>query len=133
MSEALRTSLRARLLANTDLSAMVGGSRVYPVHLPQAATYPAVTYQKISDVTEPNLGEASRIRTARIQLDTWADTPADAWKLADHIRTQVDGFQGTVSGVRFAASMVDSETDLYEEAIEKFRVTVDYEIVYWPA
>lgn len=133
MSEALRTSLRARLLDNPDLSTMVGGNRVYPVHLPQATDYPAITYQKISDVGEPNLAEVSRIRTARMQIDTWAEVPADAWKLADHVRTQMDGFQGTVSGVRFAASMIDSETDLYEDAIEKFRVTVDYEIVYWPA
>lgn len=133
MSADLRTALRTRLLANATLSSEVGGNRIYPVRLPDGVTYPALSFQKISDLTEPHLGGASRIKRARLQVDTWADTPDKAWELADLVRTQLDGFNGVVDGVQFASSIIGSETDLYEDGIERYRVTSDYEVSYYAA
>lgn len=130
MSADFRTAFRTRLLANATLASETG-SRVYPLKLPQDTAYPAVTYQKISDLTEPNLADVSRIKRVRMQVDTWADTALKSWELADLVRDQLDGFKGVVDGIQMTASLIDSESDLFEDAIEKYRVTTDYELVYW--
>lgn len=130
MSGDLRIAIRSRVLSHTQIANTVG-TRVYPLHLPQGVTYPAITFQKISDVTEGNLSSVSRIRQARIQFDTWATTAIQAARLAEYIREQFDGFQGTVEGVHIATGLIGSESDLYEDGVEKYRVTADYQIVYY--
>ena len=45
-----------------------GISRIYPLVLPQKATFPAVTYQKIAGTFEHSMGEIVGLHTRIIKL-----------------------------------------------------------------
>lgn len=45
--------------------------RIYPIHLPQAPTYPAITYQIVSDERVFHHGGRSRLQLARVQFSIW--------------------------------------------------------------
>lgn len=125
-----RSAFHDLLTGDANISGEVS-DRVYPVHRPIEATDPLITYQVISDQSEPHLGGASRIKRARVQIDAWAETPTKCETIMDDVRTLLDGTDTTQSGIRFRAAMLDNEQDLYEESIERYRITSDYEIVYW--
>lgn len=133
MSVDFLAAVRARMLASADISNDVG-SRVHTDHLPQATTYPAITYQKISGGKELSLSGPGRIRTARVQIDTWAETRAKSEELAEYVLHQFHGFKGTVGGVYLAVGAVSNDgTGMYEDGIDKYRVSADFEIIYWSA
>jgi len=77
------------------------------------------------------MGGANRIRRARIQIDIWAETILGCETLANLIRALLDGKDNTQSTTRFRAAWLSNEQDLYEESIEKYRISSDYEITYW--
>lgn len=75
-------------LIYTELSTDAGlmaiiGSRVYPVVLPQAATFPALTYQVVSDVPEADMDEGdSVLRNLRVQINCWSEGYAECKTLS---------------------------------------------------
>src|SRR5688500_44365 len=78
------------------------GTRAYPLVLPQAPTYPAVRYQRSDTVRGPYRGMATGragYAKPRFQVDCYAATPASAQALADAVRSVLDGYKGTASGV----------------------------------
>lgn len=64
-------SVRQRLLQLTDLTALVS-TRIYLDKLPQSPTYPCVRVTLISDPREQHLRGPNSVRTARIQVDSYA-------------------------------------------------------------
>lgn len=126
----MRSDFRALLLSDTDIAGEVA-ARVYPLKLPQQPTYPAITYQVISDQSEQLLEGADRIRRARIQVDIWDDDISKCEEIAGFVRTLLDGQDNTQGSTRFRATWLDNEQDLYEESIEKYRILSDFEITYW--
>ena len=79
--------IRAFVMADPEIAAQIG-TRFYPVKLPQTATFPALTLQRISGVRfQPLKGPASLARP-RYQFDVWM-------KVADGVaafsRTQMIG------------------------------------------
>jgi hypothetical protein len=45
--------------------------RIYPMRLPQSPTYPAITYQNVSDTEEYSHGGRSGLQVARVQFSIW--------------------------------------------------------------
>lgn len=126
----MRTAFRSLLLSDASISGMVG-IRARPVKLPQAPTYPSISYQIISQTTEPNLDERSRIQTARVQVDAWSKDYDTAITLSGHVRDLLDGYKGTHSGIHFAECWQQNETDLYEDKVGVYRVTSDFQVTFW--
>ena len=126
----MRDNFRALLLSDSDISAQVG-TRVYPVKLPQNPTYPAITYQVISNQSEKLLEGPDRIRRARIQIDVWAATISSCQTITNFVRTLLDGQDNTQGDIRFRTAWTENEQDIYEESIEKYRILSDYLITYW--
>lgn len=126
----MRDNFRALLLSDNDISGQVG-TRVYPLKLPQDPTYPAITYQVISDQSERLLSGADRIRRARVQVDVWAETLLTCQSITNFVRTLLDGQDNTQGNIRFRSAWTQNGPDLYEESIEKYRITSDCELTYW--
>src|ERR1017187_1099114 len=65
----------ARLYAASGVTALVGGAGIYPVLLPKGAQLPALTYQRVSDVTQMTMDASPNIRLvrSRFQFDAWAN------------------------------------------------------------
>lgn len=62
--------IRAFILADGDIATRIG-TRFYPIKVPQAATYPAMTMQRISGVRFPPLKGRASLARPRYQFDVW--------------------------------------------------------------
>lgn len=92
----------AQLYTHTGLSEIIAG-RVYPVILPQGVTFPAITYQVISDVPESDLDGDSELRNLRVQVNCWSEGYAECKNISAQIRAAMDsavGFSAIRSGGR---------------------------------
>lgn len=122
----LETEVRARLAADGAVAALVG-TRITPILLPQAPTYPALTYQRISGPRWQVLEGPGGGETARLQIDAWAASYLAAQGLAAAVRGSLNGFIGTLATLRVAIRL-DNERDDFEDAPEVYRVIQDYRI-----
>jgi len=91
------------------------GDRVYPLVLPQPPTLPAIRYQRISTPRAQyrTLDGLANYASPRIQIDCWDTTPDGVLAVARAVYELLDGFHGTVDGLRIdAISTEDEATDL---------------------
>lgn len=107
-----QTGVRARLLANSTVSAIVG-TRVDWMARPQNAALPAISLQTVSDSRPDHLKGFDGARETRVQCDCWAATYAAALALA---RAVIAALQPptTITGKRFGNARVDAQRDLGE-------------------
>ncbi len=135
----MESDLRTYLLGDATVAALVG-TRVYPVRLPQGGTFPAITYQRVSQVPvgRPTSGPPSVV-AARVQFDVWSlnrdgvDGYAAARALADAVRQRLDGKTGALgSGLTVVQDVrLDAERDTgYDETGELYRISLDFTAWY---
>lgn len=128
MTNPLVSDLHQFLVADAGISALVG-RRVYPQNLPQAVTYPAISYEQISGVRVRNLlGPGGKVRR-RIAINLWASTNIEVWNLADTVRRALDGFDGWMGSTFVGSTRLDNEVAFEEEeagTVGEHRVLQDY-------
>jgi hypothetical protein len=104
-------------LLSTGAATNTVATRIYPQVAPQDAAYPFAVYQRIS--TEPvkqvvgPLGEAR----ASCQISFYGQDYGALRDVADAVRAQLDGYNGTPagSGTRFNRVYWENEHDVYEQ------------------
>lgn len=124
----MQTDFRTYLLSQLDI-----GSRLYPLHLPQNPTYPAATYQVITANSLATSNGLSAPKEWRVQIDAWGESYADADGLARSIRGALDGYRGAAGTAFIQVSMLVNWTEMYEDGLDVYRVSQDYEITYTEA
>lgn len=92
--------------------------RVYALVLPKATSYPAITYQVISNSPTTSLKGSRKPDRVRVQVDCWAKTYGAAMSLLAQVRPLMAaaGFQG----------VADNAFDDFEEESELYRVSQDF-------
>jgi len=135
----VETGLYTKLTATAGVTTLVS-TRIYPLLAPDDATYPNVTYQKISAPRINTHDGPSGLAVCRFQINSWAVTTASkhgyqaAKEIADAIRVAIDGVSfaawGTV--VIQHCTLLD-ESDVFDpspesEEIRVYGVRQDYEI-----
>jgi len=123
----MHTEFRTYLLS--QISGTVG-TRLYPVHLPQNATYPAATYQVITANSLELSNGLSAPKEWRLQVDAWAESFSGCEQLASAIRTALDGYQGAADTAQIQVSMLVNWEETYENGLDIYRISQDYEITY---
>jgi len=125
------TDLVAKLAAESTVTAIVS-TRIYPQILPQAPTFPAITYNQVSALRVRDLeGPAGKSRH-RISINCWALTYSAARGLADAVRRSIDGYGSSFMSDTWVGSVtLDNEMDLFEEDAGRpnvgiYRVVQDY-------
>jgi len=105
------------------------GSRIYPILIPQEATFPLVTYTRIST---PRLHEFERsfLPHPRFQFDCWAESYNRAKDVAAQVRAALDLYGGAMGAYTVRVSLVDDERDVYEPETKLWHVIVDAIIWY---
>lgn len=121
----------ALLSQEAAISGLVG-SHIYPLRAPEDIVAPFIVYQKISGIRWRSLGGPSGMAQTRIQIDAYAASYAGAKTLAESIRIALDGYRGTVLGVRIGAVTLENDQDLLEEDIDPVlhRVTMDFMVTH---
>lgn len=125
-----RPGLRAFLLADNVISGLVGGTRVYPVKMPQGIMLSSIVYNEISASGDHHMQGASGLASPRIQIAAWAKTADEANTLARVIKDRLDGYKGsmgsgaaliTVQGIFF-----DTWRDQYDDSVQLNGKVSDY-------
>lgn len=112
--------IHARLIEQTS-----AGKRVYPLYLPQAPTYPAISYFQVS-CTPTLTMRGIAFQRIRMQTDCWAETYADAQTLAQEVRSQLSWWSGTAGGVTVEKILLDDEETPPDPDMQLFRVSSDW-------
>jgi len=74
-------------------------TRIYRIkRSQQVSTLPALTYRKVSGQDELFQTGTSTLAQARIEIDCWGSTPAQAETLRDAIRDVTQRYSGTING-----------------------------------
>jgi len=71
---------------NAALTALIS-TRINPVRIPQESSFPAVSYQLVSEVPNPTKSGHSHTEFARVQVNAYGVTLASAESVATAIRT----------------------------------------------
>lgn len=90
----IETALARHLMSNESV-ALLAGSRVYPVSIPQDQTLEAIAYQRTPDEGEYLAHDgAVGMEKARVQVTCQAQKYAEAKALAQAVRVALQGFRG---------------------------------------
>ena len=93
----LLEAIHVHLSNSATLTALVG-SRIYRGKCPQTtATYPAITYRKVSGRDEFYQEGVVDLAETRIEVKCWGDTPASAEAVRDEIRDACQHFEGKIT------------------------------------
>lgn len=113
------------LTADSDVNAIVSG-RVYPQIAAQGAAFPFVVYV-INDLTPSDTKSGvSTLDEVRYEVLAIAETYAEAADLNEKIRTALDRYTGTISGVVVdSIQFTELETD-YDDAAEVYIANSEY-------
>jgi len=137
MIKDIRPALRAFLLADPQISAMVGGVRVHHLTLPQGQREPSIVYQRITGLGDHHMQGPSGLTRPRFQIDAYAQTPDDATRLADLVKGRIDGYRGPMTAptsppevVTVQGAFFETERESYDGDVEMYRVSRDY-LIWW--
>lgn len=117
------------------------GPRVYPHVLPQSPTLPAVTYQLVSSIPLHAMQREARLIRARVQVDVWGRTYAEAQSLAAQVARLLNRYRGEVvtpgdgdwpenDRTHVQDILLDNVREQYEDAAQLRRITQDYTVFY---
>lgn len=115
------------LAAQAGLTAIVG-SRIYPHHLPDDATFPALVFRQVSSKPDYSHDGDSELDTARIQFDAYGTTKAQAVQVSTQVRALLSGrsYRPTIQ-----SSFIENQLpDDYDEVLQAWRTITDYMITY---
>ena len=85
----ISATIRSMLVADTNVSGVVS-SRIHADVLPQRCVFPAIAYEIIDTTPNEHLSGIVDLSRARIQIDCYAKTRADANSLADKVRLAIE-------------------------------------------
>jgi Protein of unknown function (DUF3168) len=118
-------ALRARLLAVPEVATLVGGSRIYPIVRPQGSPLPALTYFRAGELRGDGLTQPEGLTLARIQLDAWAGSYADAVELALECQRALKHYQAPPD---LAAIWMEGQQQDREADTNTYRVQMDWDV-----
>lgn len=96
-----------RLLADVRISPVVG-TRIFPVHVDQDATLPAIMVT-ITDVdTNPTKTATSTDDVIELDVTVYSRTAKEAFDVAENVRTSLDNFTGTMGATNVQSLRFDS-------------------------
>jgi hypothetical protein len=121
----IETLLYTRLSGYAGLSALAD-ARIYPMLLPQGATLPALTYQRVSGVQSYSHQGDSGLATVRMQVDCWGATYASAKAVAAQVKAALSGYTSSAIG----RCHLGAERDLYDPETGRYRVIIDFMVGY---
>lgn len=125
----LEEALFAHLTTSAGLIALVG-DRVYPGHIPQGVTQPAIVYLKVSDPRGRTFGRA-QFAKPRFQFSCWGETYASAKAVAHQVRAALENFAGMLggaAGVEVRNAFFENELDLHDPETGLHHIPVDFSI-----
>lgn len=102
--------VKYRIEASPVLARLLG-FRVYPIVAPVSAGLPFAVYQRSTIERNQTLSQPLGVPRVSVQVDTYAATYEQAREIADAMRQNLDGWNGSAYGVEVKHVALDSERD----------------------
>lgn len=113
------------LLSTASAITALCQTRIYPVVMPTAAKYPAMTYQVIVAPQHPTMNTAG-MQHWRIQFDCWGESYSDAASLRTALVKTLNGAQQLLSdGTLLQNARLNSLSDDFANASRTWRCIAD--------
>ena len=125
----LEAELRTYTLAGAAVAALVG-ARMHARMLPQTPTLPAIVYQRIDTRRLHEMTGPDALPRPRMQVTSWATTPAGAYELAAAVRQRLDGYRGTWGTLTIGSCLCVGERDVDDPDAGRSGVAQDYMIQF---
>ena len=135
MTTHLEQGLYSYLSTQVTLTALVG-TRIYPMFIPQGATIPCITYQRISTPRTPTHDTSGRgdLVNPRVQFDIWSETQKSGSDIGAVLTALLNGKVGAIGSggnqITIRASLQETEVPDYDPEIKLFRNRVEFIIWY---
>jgi hypothetical protein len=134
----VRPALRLFLLADVTVSGLVGGTRIFPIKMPQGEKSDSVVYHRVTETADYHMQGSSGLAQARIQIDAWSTRPDGASQLANAVHDRLSGHAGDFSfGASSPQDVLDFEAifqvagrEDYDADADMFRMSRDYLVWY---
>lgn len=123
----VRKAIVTRLLANSDLTAIVG-TRIYRGRLPEHLEPPHIIVWLLRNERIYDQDGYTGLSQALVQISCFAYDPDDALDAADLVKASMEAWP-TESG-DVASVFIEDESDGLEEETEIFHVPLDVRINY---
>lgn len=118
--------VRDILLADSTVLGLVS-TRIYPLELPLKSSLPALTYSFPSDPF------STVMRSARCQINCWADTFSNRETLKKAVETALKFYTGSKRGIDIEITWPVGSYDHYKDDTSGFFYTpIDFKINYYP-
>jgi hypothetical protein len=102
------------LKAATGLTVLVA-ERIYPDVMPDAPTFPSVTYQKLSGSSARGAVNDPPLMTASFQVSIWSKSRTQASKIAAQARKALDRKRKiSVTSIPLDDCFYESDVDMYD-------------------
>ncbi len=128
----LEEGIASYLELHADMIAVVTG-RVYALRIPQGATIPCLTFQRISTPrisTHDTSGATGDLISPRFQFDAWAETQKEAKEITDALRGILNGKTGAIGtaprAITIRSALAENEQPEYDTELELYRGRSDY-------
>lgn len=109
----IETGIVELISADAGIIALIG-ARIYPVLVPETVTYPCLSYQVVSSVSNYTI-DRKEFGQKRIQFDCWSDRYLEAESLKQALRNVLDTYSGTLNdGTRVLGTFREVEIDFFE-------------------
>lgn len=118
----LEQKLYTALTGSTLITTLVPASRVTPLRSAQDSLYPHIIYTRIGGDRYNGLTGYLDTEHPTIQIDVYSTSYSQAKSLFLNIHTVLD------TTTTFKAILL-SDSDLYEDAVNKYRITGDFGII----
>ena len=115
------------LNAASGLTALVG-TQIYAKKVGQSATGPAVVYDRIATDRQHAMGADTGLVMARMQIQCWGDSQAEAERVSEQVRAALQDYTGTASTVVIQRAFLAAEFNGPYVEDEGYRQIQEYEI-----
>jgi hypothetical protein len=123
-------------LTESGSPAGIVGNRVYPMMIPEHAMredskLPCIVYQRIGHQQPGYTCGADGLAGTTMRIDCYAFSYEAAVTLADHVRGNLAGYNGTMGSVHVSRINLESQIDLMDPEPGLYRVSQTY--IIWHA
>ncbi len=126
----LESALVAAIEGEATITALIG-SRLFPVHVPESATLPALTYQVSGREPDHVLDGAAGLAHATWRFTALSRSYSDVIALAELLRLLFQGFAGLMGATTVLGTLAENESDSLQWATDgtdqqKFERAADF-------
>jgi hypothetical protein len=123
-------SIHQYLSTSTGITDIVGKS-VFPLTVPQGASFPAVVFTLDEDNIDQLLDEVGGLRRSLVSIDCYSKDHPEAHQLADATEAALIGKRGTFGTKTAEFITLQRRFELLETDSKLYRVSMQFAIAYF--